>query len=78
MDLFCQKVGSADDYASCSGITDTTGEWIFLQNNSDFLHFSLTRCVPQGYLDLTHGKLQAARATTISFVESESIARLGT
>ena len=76
--FLCQKVGSAEDYASCSGITDTTGEWIFLQKNIDFLHFSLTRCVPQGYLDLTHGKLQAARATTISFVESESIARLGT
>merc|ERR1712014_573175 len=49
------KVGSAEDYASCVGSP-----------------------TPQGYLDLTHGKLQAARATTISFVESESIAPLGT
>ena len=78
MDLFCQKVGSAEDYASCSGITDTTGEWIFLQKNIDFLYFSFIRCVRQGCLDLTHGKLQLARATTISFVESASIAQLGT
>ena len=39
MDLFCQKVGSAEDYASCSGITDTTGEWIFLQKKQRLLTF---------------------------------------
>ena len=76
--FLCQKVGSAEDYASCSGITDTTGEGISLQKNSNLLYFSLTWCVWQECLDLTHGKLQAARATTISFVESESIAPLGT
>merc|ERR1712013_425625 len=32
---------------------------------------------PQGCLDLTHGKLQLARATTILFVESAFIALLG-
>ena len=42
--FLCQKVGSAEDYASCSGITDTTGEGIFLQKNSDLLHFSVTPC----------------------------------
>ena len=38
-DLFCQKVGSAEDYANCSGITDTTGEGIFFTKEQRPLTF---------------------------------------
>ena len=39
-----KKVGSAEDYASCSGITDTTGEGRLQLRyaDSDFLYFPLT------------------------------------
>ena len=37
--FLCQKVGSAEDYASCSGITDTTGEGIFFTKEQRPLTF---------------------------------------